>query len=703
MIAKLNDLKSKTQIAEVQVLCETTMDAISSVIYNGVTQEARIEIERVTFENLFEELAKYPEDKVISEWLANQKRLHALNHLGVRKAVTFLIETEAKHHDTLAMILDDFREKLDNTPEILLYEEFISALSGFNYLSAVNTELEAVADRVSKYKNDIGITKILEVMKSTRSNYLLPYIEDVVENYLNNKTMQTKSSLKEALVKFSYDPFVQDIINLLILDATDLQLEYSNSACAIEDKLFSPILYLGENETMFNIKGSYYVKKGNYINKIKNEEIEKIDENFKGICEVLILPGIEISKKDIKIYIGDDNAVLNETETYINSGLFTKEQISESAKIAQWSGNTQFYSIVNLLRENFNEIAELDFVKRVYLIENENYAADVFKLRENIYITTFDPLNNKATFYRNINPIQAEKVMMEHMRFDVSKTFANILPNKEKILAEIESTKIEYSNYINELVKKISEFKLNPFNTEVTEQVIDALNEELEEVKTDYKDYLNEVEKFTTVVENLIVTVQDDQTNQSHTVVIPSGPQSSKGEFGSMDATGVEGNEFGTEVGMSSLPTPDSPSSAITFDDDQAELLSDAPGIEDDEVNLGADEIEAKADVMDAEKDVEGVEEPGEEGEGEELLGDLGDTEAPKPDEDELNLGGDEEKDVELETPEEEEPPQEETVAPPEKELEKVNFQKDKNPNDLQEPQKVSNRPKKVFLKRPKK
>jgi phosphotransferase system enzyme I (PtsI) len=60
---------------------------------------------------------------------------------------------------------------------------------------------------------------------------------------------------------------------------------------------------------------------------------------------------------------------------------------------------------VQYLKENFDEIAEVEFVKRVYLKENCNYAADVFKLRENICITTYDPANNKVTFYRNINPI----------------------------------------------------------------------------------------------------------------------------------------------------------------------------------------------------------------------------------------------------------------------------------------------------------
>jgi len=697
MIAKLTSLKSQTSIANVKAICESTINLLSSMIYNGVTSDARSEIERVSIENLFEELSKYPDDKLVSEWLTNEKRIYAIKHLGIKRAVTNLLEKEGKHQDTLAAILEDFREKLDTTPEILLYESFISAISGYTFLPAVNTELDAVAKKVKQYKNDIDISKIIEVMKGTRSNYLLPLIEDVVEDYLSNKTESTKHLLKETLMKFSYDEFIRDIINLVQLDATQFQLEYANAACDIEDRLFSPIMYLGESEVLFNVKGTYYIKKTNHINKLKKDEVKKIDENFKAICDVINSPSVEITKKDIKVFVNNDSATITDDKILINEQEMTPDQLYESAKIAEWSGKTDFFNTVNILRENFNEIAELDFVKRVYLKENENYAADIFKLRENIFITTFDPINNKSTFYRNINPIQAEKVMMEHMRFDVSKTFEDILPNKEKILLDIDDTKKEYSDYITTLEGKIEDFSEE--SGEVAEAVVAALNEELDVIKNDYKDYLNDVERFTSAVdENLIITVQDDQTNKTNTVVIPSGASSAKGEEGN-NGEDAEGDSFGTEVGMSNLPA-DSPSSAITFDDDKAELLSDAPSMDNDEVNLGADEIEAKADIEDAKKDAEGGEE------GEEKPGDLGDVEKPEEKEDELNLGDEEKNNVEIEDPgeseetEEEKKKKEESVGPPQKDLERTNFKKDKNPNDISDA--TPGTKKKVFLKRPK-
>jgi len=733
MITKINQLKSKTSIAEVQTLCESTISAISSAIYNGVTPTAQLEIERVALTNLFEGLEKFPNDKEISEWVVNQKRVYSIKHLGVRKAVNTLLEKEGKFDITLSMVLEDFRDKLETVPEVLLYEGFISAMSGFTYLPAVKTELSAVNESVKKYKNDVDITQIIETMKDTRSNYLIPLIEDVVDNYLSDKNEQTKSSLKESLLKFSYDPFVRKILTIIMLDASQLQLEYANAECDIEDKLYSPILYLGENEALFNVHGTYYVKKNNYVNKLKKEDIAKLDEAFTSLCDTINLPNIEVTRKDIKVYVGNDNAVLTENETYVNGGIFTTNQINESTTIAEWGGNAEFYKTLAILRENFDEIAELDFVKRVYLKENVNYAADVFKLRDNIFITTFDPLNNKSTFYRNINPIQAEKIMMEHMRFDVSKTFEGILPNKEKILSEIDSTKHEYSDYIAVLETKISQFSNE--SGKDAKAVVDALTEELNDVKNDYKNYLNEVESFTNVSENLNITVQDDSSGKSYTVVVPTGAMAAKGEGGGAEGdTNVDGDQFGTEVGMANMAAPGSAggaSSAVTFNDDDSEMLSDEPSEDGDKVDLGADDLEAYADKVDAESELEkpeGEEEAGVEGggdtgdaganpeagvggggtapaEGGEGL-DLGDN--GSDDTAELDLGLEEPAGQETnteETPEEGKPDKnkplekKEAAGPPEKNLERTNFEKDANPDDLQEPKKI----KKVFLKRPKK
>ena len=610
MITRISSLKSKTNLPEVKSLCEQAISMISNTVYNHVTSDARKEIETIAIENLFEALSKYPNDEITSSWLASEKRMYTIKNLGIYKSINTLLESEAKYLPTLEIILEDFKDRLKEKSEISLYEAFISSLSGFNYLPTVTTELEAVSGRVKKYKNDIDISKILETMKETTSYYLLPHIEDVINDYIVKKDEQTKHFLKETLNKFSYDPFVRDILNLVHLDATNLQLEYATATCDIE-KIYSPIMYLGENETLFNVKGMYYIKKGNSINKVKRSEYSKIDRSFTSLCEQVNADCVVINRDDIKIYMGSDKAVISSDKLFINEQQIDKDKIADLNQLSNLKPNQKFYNLTESLKNNFDEIAEIDFVKRVYLKENDNFAADVFKVRDNIFITTHDPINNKETFYKNINPIQAKNIMMEHLRFDITKTFESLLPTQEKILSEIDETKRSYSDFIAALTQKLSEAQNLSFS--IRGQVLEALNEELDAVKNEYKDYLNTVEAYIRPMGNIDegITITIDDNGQKYIVPIPvsngqEGATKSNVQGAETGATVVGAENVGIQNGVmgTSYNTPNEmqPSANVTFNDDETELLGDSPSIQADEVDMGADEVEGKADQAELEK-----------------------------------------------------------------------------------------------------
>ena len=620
MIAKINELKNLTQQSEVKSICESAIAAFSSVIYNNVSPDAKFEIERVATENLFESLKKYKTEPVVNKWLENQSRLYALKNVGVRSAINSLSVTEGKTNKALMSVLEDFKERLEDTHEVLLYEAFISAVQPMAYFDQVNTAISTIEDRVKKYKTDIDIAKIIETMKDTKSNYLVPLIEDVVEDYIKNKNDQTKSFVKETLIKFSYDPFIRDIISLVTLDAQNLQLEYASGACDIT-KVYSPIIYISESEAVFNIKGTYYIKKSNNISKLNEQSISKLDAEFKAICEVINRPEVEVGDKDIKVYMGANKAVINENGVVINNLPVGNEEYKLAVEQSLLRGDTEFYAVVEALRRNFSEIAELNFAKRVFLKEDVDYAADVFKLRDNVFITTHDNVNNKTTLYRNVNPIQAKQIMMEHLRYDVSRLFENLLPAEEKILIEIEETKKEYDDYINLLEAKKEQFENNLYNSEVTDAVFEMLEEELAEIKKEYKEYLLLIEEYIRpkielekepVEESVTVTI--DVNGKKYTVPIPQ--EAEKGE----EPAGAEVG--GTEVGAEDLTNK--AASAITFDDDKSEMISDEPSVPEDEVDLGVETIEDEADKAEEEKE-------GEEEEGEAIDSDETDTEEKTP------------------------------------------------------------------------
>lgn len=596
MIEKINQLKSKTNSDEVKNLCESAIAAISSTIYNGVTPEARFEIERVAITNLFEGLSKHDKVEGVKEWLDVQKRLFTIKNLGVREAVNSLNESKE-----LKAVLEQFKDALDKgVHESRLYEQFITALSPFGYFPTVGNAIKAVKDRVELYKNDVDIIKILETMKESRSNYLVPLIADVVDNYLSNKNMQTRHQLSETLMKFTYDPFVRDIASIITMDATDLQLEYANAQCDIQ-KVYSPVLYIGENEAVFAVNKVYYVKKGNVVNRLSNVDVMKLDEEFKTLCEALSQPNIVVEREGVSVYLGKDKAFITDNGVMVNDKPMTNEEFQNAASISSWAGNTGFYQLVEFLRSNFNEIAEIDFVKRVFLKEDANHSADVFKLRDNVFITTHSPELGKSTFYRNVNPMQARGIMMEHLRYDVTSLYGGLLPDEEKINEQIKETKEEYNTYIAELTQKINDFRSNPYKRDVTEKVVEALEEELQSVKDEYKDYLNRIEKyFRAEGINEEISIDINVDGKKYTVPIPQ-------EVNGAKPKGDEETEkTGTEVGAEHLP--DQPASAVTFDQDQTELIGDTPTIPEDEIDLGSGETEEEAEEAEKEKEEEEAE-----------------------------------------------------------------------------------------------
>jgi len=596
MIEKINQLKSKTNSDEVKNLCESAIAAISSTIYNGVTPEARFEIERVAITNLFEGLSKHTKVEGVKEWLDVQKRLFTIKNLGIREAVNSLNESKE-----LKTVLEQFKDALDKgVHESRLYEQFITALSPFGYFPTVGNAIKAVKDRVDLYKNDVDIIKILETMKESRSNYLVPLIADVVDNYLSNKNMQTRHQLSETLMKFTYDPFVRDIASIITMDATDLQLEYANAQCDI-NKVYSPVLYIGENEAVFAVNKVYYVKKGNNVSRLSNVDVMKLDEEFKTLCEALAQPNVVVERDGVSVYLGKDKAFITENGVHVNDKPMTNEEFQNAASISSWAGNTGFFQLVEFLRSNFSEIAEIDFVKRVFLKEDVNHSADIFKLRDNVFITTHNPELGKSTFYRNVNPIQARGIMMEHLRFDVTSLYQGLLPDEEKINEQIKETKEEYNTYIAELTQKINDFNSNPYKKDVTIKVVEALEEELKAVKDEYKDYLNRIEKYFRPEVNEEISIDINVDGKKYTVPIPQEVNGGKPKEGE-----EETEKTGTEVGAEHMP--DQPASAVTFDQEETELIGDTPTIPEDEIDLGSGETEEEAEEAEKEKEEEEAE-----------------------------------------------------------------------------------------------
>lgn len=426
------------------------------------------------------------------------------SHIDMYGTIQRVLAKE-KRHEAVKATCEEYMNALNSgKPEELLYESFISALSKWNYLNAVDTEMAAMKDRVSKYKQDIDLKKILEMMSQTGSYYIVPLIEGVVSDYVENKTMTNKTVLKQRLNAFEYDPFVRDILNIVMNDQSLEANVYLGesvenlNAYVHTENVFSPVKYIKENECVFNVKGVYYNKKGNTITKLAKPSIELLDESFKRLCNLVNHPAVSIDGDTISIYEGQSSAKITESSITVNGEQMTVAELQNVAAMSHMMNENKdgFYKAIELLNENYDNIAHLDFVKRVAMNESTDKSVDVFKIKDKIFVTTIDESMAKVTFYRNVNPIQCRNIINEHMMINVSPLFEDVLPNQKAILEGIEETRKKYEECISELEGHLHDFDdADPKDPDV-EKAIKLVNDELEDVKKKYKQFQEDNDKF---------------------------------------------------------------------------------------------------------------------------------------------------------------------------------------------------------------
>ena len=432
------------------------------------------------------------------------------SHINLDSTIKKILLKEGKN-EGLKTFCSQYQTALNNgKAEETLYESFISGISRWNHLSAVDTEISALKDRVQKYQQDVDLKKILRVMESTGSYYIVPLIESCVADYIDNKTMQNKAILKQRLQAFEYDPFVRDILNVVMNDQSiestvylGESLENLNSVAHTE-KIFSPVKYIKENECVFNVKGTYYNRKGNTITKLSKSSIQNLDESFKTLCNLINHPAVKINdiENTISIYEGADSAKIGETFIEINHKPVTSTELANIAANSHLMNEHKegFYAAIKMINEKFNEIAYLDFVKRVALNESDDKSVDVFRVKNNLFVTTTDKSLGTSTFYRNVNPIQCRSYINEHMSINVSPFFEDILPNQHAICEGIEEAKKEYETYIEELKNKKEEFEKMKDESDGADADIDKaiklIDDEIADMEKDYDKYKKDSEEF---------------------------------------------------------------------------------------------------------------------------------------------------------------------------------------------------------------
>lgn len=512
----IKNLRETAEIFKGRSGVDAILEAVTFDEYNrkitGKVSLLKLEEGAVAEETLYtqaqiDDIVKQKVDEALkTERENNAQKVKSMSQLEDRLQLSNTIDTliaKEGRNQKLKSFCESYKNEIRNgKSEYVLYESFISGLSQFSYLNAVDTELSAMNDRINKYKQDIDLRKILEMMLQTESYYIVPLIEECVASYCDNKNATTRMMLRQACGNFEYDPFVKDIMRIVANDKSKENLylgeSVENNKFSHTEAVFSPVLYIKENESVFNVDGVYYSRKGANITRVPKSDVVKLDESFRRTAEALNESNVEYDEVNdgFRIYSknGKDSAIVNESGITVNGEKLALETLNNEnfMLVENYNGNGEFYKTIRTIRENFGTIAQLDFVKRVKLNESEK-AVDIFKVNKTICMALVN--EDKTTeFYRDVNPIKCKDLMNEHMNFNVDAMFEEVMPNQKKLQEDIDETKSAYEAYIAELESKKKELQsLKEADDDIDKDELDKAEElidkEIAAAKEDYMKY----------------------------------------------------------------------------------------------------------------------------------------------------------------------------------------------------------------------
>lgn len=440
------------------------------------------------------------------------------NGIDLKGAIKKIVKTDAAKNEKLLTIVNEYAGALtQGAYEERLYETFIHNLKKFDYLVPVEEAITYVQENVKGKQLQIFITKTLEEMADSSSYFIIPLIEESCARFVKEPNSTNRVQLRQALSSFASNPYVFKIIEAIELDDSKGNNTLSEQAIDVKDKiklirqnatisnLYSPVQYIKENESVFNIRGQYYVKKGNNISKIDESYVNNLSQKFVELCNLVNDPSVVINEDVITLSENGLIAEIHEGYADINGIRESQQTLRDltGMQIKYQDSDANFFIKCSCLLENFNNIADINFAKHVSLNENAHINFDLFNLGDHIFINAVNEDIGHSTFYRDVNPIQCKNIINNHMGINVASLFENLIPSQEKIIMKLNETQNEYQTNIDKLEETIAKAKdaLKTCTTDEgkkkLEKAIKSADEKLSNLKKEYKEWQKDVKKVT--------------------------------------------------------------------------------------------------------------------------------------------------------------------------------------------------------------
>jgi hypothetical protein len=473
-----------------------TMNELSKEKSSGFSQDL------IDARELLDEAARIAAEKKFEE------RAYSMKDMGVSAVFESLENCAIANYPAFSYAFQKLKASCAGQPDWKVVESVIFTLEPFSWDPTVKQSLYRLGENVDKLKEDLQVHRIVENLKNSRSSYLYVSIAESLEAYMKTRSSADRVSLMEKASQFIFDPHMKSLYNFLGESERSFHVQASDNSVSIH-RIYSPIS-LSEACEYFVADNKVFKKFENTISEATQDEFEALPKSFKAVAEVLSWENITVLESAIKIYSGDKIVEIYEENgsakikvngkpvnredfhrVYMNSGVF---RMSESNAI----------NAVYAITENWNSIFEIDFAKTLRSKANPEKTATIFFLGENIFINKENRSLKESVLYSNCNAVQAKNLVMEHMKFDISESFRELLTKEEVELVRIKEQKEDYLQAIEHLTSRKSMLENTSADVrenEAVKSLIEAIVEEINALKQEFAELVSSENAFTKVEE----------------------------------------------------------------------------------------------------------------------------------------------------------------------------------------------------------
>lgn len=341
-----------------------------------------------------------------------------------------------------------------DVPEAFLIEGLIGDLRSFSWENSVIPVLENVSKVYDNRRREIEVLKTYQNIKNSQGRDLYSDATSEMKNWLVSEK-RSSDALIYNLKRFGFNPMVRDLISFLSIyensNPDKFSIGYDNNVCEVLN-IYSPI-EVNENEVIFYSSGKF-LKMNESEGTLIECKMEDISDDLANKSGMISDKDIKISNNKISLKLGDSKLDIifeNDNKTIYLDGKKTEEKdlpiaVSITTNNILENSNHMISKAV-FIAKAAEDLIDLDFGKKIKSKIFEGVEANIFKIKDKIFIQTINPSMKVNKIYEG-NATQAINTIKDFIKFDISESLSEFLENEEKVLSIMKNDK-------NELIKNI--------------------------------------------------------------------------------------------------------------------------------------------------------------------------------------------------------------------------------------------------------